>query len=213
MPTKHTVKIKTIQGQQRGDKDGYMIKGYDATNQEAFNKFIFETTQKGELTKVAEVIQVATPGSWYEFTCDDSKWKNATYVTPCAAPEGGAPPDENQAQSNRDTSSGGGGGGGKNRMTKEEWAAKDAAKELSMARHKALQTAAVSCAADGGKVTKAKMEQIEKMSHRFTSFLLTGDFEGKPAAPAPKEEAPVDTNTPESVDNTPTGGADDDIPF
>lgn len=213
MPSKVTVKIKTIESQDRGGKDGYIIKGYDSTNQQAFNKFIFETTQKGDLTKIAEVMQTATPGEWYEITVDDSKWKNATYAVKVSAPEGGEPPAKSSGGGGgySKKSSGGGGGGSSDRMSKEEWAAKDAKKELSMARHKALQVAVAACAADGGKVTKPKMEQIEKMAHRFTSFLLTGDFAGKLDTPAITKEEPKTES--DGVDNTPTGGADDDIPF
>ena len=101
-------------------------------------------------------------------------------------------------------------------MSKAEWAAKDAKKELGVARSVAVKSAVIACSADSAKVTKAKMEQIEKMANRFTSFLLNGDFEGKPEIPC----CPPTTSTKEPGDDDNVGDApgnpgpeDDDIPF
>ena len=97
---------------------------------------------------------------------------------------------------------------------------KDLKKEISIHRQAALKNAVVACSADGGKVTKAKMEQVEKMALRMTAFLDSGDFDGpmlKAGEPGPvANKEPGDEQGVPGMDDQPTPppvDQDDDIPF
>jgi hypothetical protein len=188
--------------------------GYDHTNNRGFKKLFFETKKDGGLTKNAELAQTLQKDDWVEVTMDDSSYKNVQTIRKIAEPAGGAA----AAASGPAPSSGG--GGGNDRMSKAEWALKDAKKELSMARHKAIEASAI--IAGGKGISKAVVDSIEKLAPRLTAYILTGDFAGEVVEPTlPKKETPADKE-PGDEQGTDTGAAagapgpspeDDDIPF
>jgi hypothetical protein len=112
-------------------------------------------------------------------------------------------------------------------VSKAEWAAKDAKKELGVARSVALKAAVTAVSADGKGFTAGKMKQIVKMIDGFTSYLINGDFEGKPVTEVVVPETPVvqTDNTPadqqpgddqaagQATDGGEKAPIDDDIPF
>jgi hypothetical protein len=208
MPSTIKVKVKAIENSTRGKFNGLEVSGYDATNNKGYKQFTFETTQKGDLTKVAEALQNVGAGDWIEIEQDDTKYKNITKVSKCAEPAGGSP------SGGGGSNSGGGGAGGNDRMSKAEWAEKDRKKEVSISRQSALKHAVA--AMGDAKLTKATAEAIEKLAHRFEAFLMTGDFNGTvdtPEKTKPVEKDPRPTDAREPGDDTPVTPADDDIPF
>lgn len=205
MPSTIKVKIKSIEPSTRGKFNGLEVSGYDATNNKGYKQFTFETTQKGDLTKVAEALQGVGAGDWIEIDQDDTKYKNITSVKKCAEPEGGAP---------AGGSGNSGGGGGNDRMSKAEWAEKDRKKEVSISRQSALKHAVAAVAGDGKAFTKASATSLEKLALRFEAFLMTGDFDGTIEAPVVKEDPrPKDDVKNPDDDSGPTTPQDDDIPF
>jgi hypothetical protein len=196
------------------------ITGYDHTNRRGFKKLVFETKKGTDtITKNAEVANTLKQDDWVEITMDDSSYKNVQSIKRIGQPADGDVP-----------SQGGGGGGtspgtsqrnhSSDKMSKAEWAAKDAKKEMGVARSVALKAAVSAVSADGKGFTKVKLEQIKKMIDGFTSFLLNGDFEGKPEVPTPQvpaDKQPGDdqNSEPPAVDapEIPEGPQDDDIPF
>jgi hypothetical protein len=201
------------------------LTGYDATERRGFKKLFFETKKDGGLTKNAETANTLKQDDWVEITMDDTSYKNVQSIRIIAEPAG----------SNVPSQAGGGGGGGNpsggsrggqdtsDKMSKADWAAKDAHHELGVARSVALKSAVAAVSADGKGFTGGKMKQIVKMAGGFTSFLLNGDFEGKPEVekPAPPPAPPVVTDKEPGDDQGQAGvneagdGApiDDDIPF
>jgi hypothetical protein len=214
MPSIVNVKVSNVGTIVRGDKNMVEINGYDLTNNKGFKKAFFETKRDGGRTKNAEISDGLTPGDFIEVTMDDTSWKNVQFIKKIAEPAGGASaPDMGKAPS-----SGGGGGGGSDRMSKAEWAAKDKAKELSMARHKAVQTAAAFCAIHDKTATAAAVTAMEKLAYRIEAYLLKGDFDADLDAPEP--EVSTVAETPASTEGNQAEGsatsppaADDDIPF
>jgi hypothetical protein len=203
------------------------LTGYDNTNRRGFKKLFFETKKDGGLTKNAETANTLKQDDWVEITMDDTSYKNVQSIKRIQEPAGSDVPSQGDSNPSR------GGGGGSSRgsgsgsssasdkMSKAEWAAKDAKKELGVARSVALKAAVESVSADGKGFTTAKMKQVVKAADSFTSFLLNGDFEGKPelAKPEPPPAPPVVTDrapgddqpgSPTAADDTPI---DDDIPF
>jgi hypothetical protein len=202
MPSTIKVKVKGIDPSTRGKFNGLEVTGYDATNNKGYKQFTFETTQKGDLTKVAEALQGVGAGDWIEIEQDDTKYKNITSVKKCAEPAGGAP------------AGGGNSGGGNDRMSKAEWAEKDRKKEISISRQSALKHAVAAVANGDAKLTKASADSIEKLALRFVAFLMTGDFDGVVEAPVEKNDPrPTQEDTPGPDDSSVAAPADDDIPF
>jgi len=214
MPSTIQVKVNSITPSTRGNKNGSEIAGYDVTNNKNYKTFVFELKQDGSPTVAGQVVDSMNPGDWFEAVVDDTKWKNIQSLKKIGEPAGAQVPSGGGAKSGGTGGSrkSSGGGGKSNDMTKEEWAAKDAAKELSIHRQSALKAAVNACAADGGTVTKAKVQQIEKMALRMVAFLSTGDFDGKVPEPvvAPEPTPPMPEPTPRDIN---PDMADDDIPF
>jgi hypothetical protein len=226
MPTIAQVKVNTVGTTVRGNSNMIELTGYDHTNRRGFKKAFFETKKDGGRTRNAEVSDNLKQDDWVEITMDDSSYKNVQSIKVIAQPPGGDVPSQGGGES---PTQGGGGGSSRgsssgssnasDKMSKAEWAAKDAKKELGVARSVALKAAISAVSSDGKGFTKTKMVQITKMIDSFTSYLLTGDFEGKlPEVPAPP--APPVTREPGDEQETPPvnedgSGApiDDDIPF
>jgi hypothetical protein len=213
MPSNVQVKVNSVGDVERGNFTMVEIKGYDHTNNKNISKSFFKTKKDGGMTKNAEKAGNLSPGDWIEMILDDSSYKNMQSFKPISAPAGG-----DAGASSAPSSGGGGGGGGNNdKMSKEEWALKDAKKELSMARHKAIEASAIMNSGKG--ITKAVVESMEKLAARLTAYILTGDFDGEvveptletiPAGKEPGDEQGVDTG---DAGATQTPGEDDDIPF
>lgn len=214
MPSTINVKINTITPSTRGDKNGNEIAGYDTTNNKTYKTFVFELKQDGSPTVAGQVVNTLSPGDWIECTVDDTKWKNIQNLKKISQPAGAQAPTSGGASSGGGNNRSSGGGGKADGMSKEEWALKDLKKEISISRQSALKAAVNSCAADGKTVTKAKMEQIEKMSLRMEAFLLTGAFDGDVSTAAAVADTPKpQTETPASTEGPTSGPGDDDIPF
>ena len=215
MPSKLHVKVKSVETTTRGQFNGFEIIGYDATNEKAYKNFVFEKTQKGELTKVAEVVQTLGNGDWIELTVDDSKYKNITFCQRSNEPAGFQEPTNTGSPSNGGGGGRSSGGGAKpGSMSKEEWAAKDQKKATDVARSVAVKTAATLFV--GEKLVKKTVETLEKLALRMEAFLLTGDFDGDVStvaaiADTPKAEEADDSTPPAPEAGDP--GQDDDIPF
>ena len=223
MPTIVEVRVNTINHttmtSKAGDPLNYVeLTGMDNTNSRGFKKKFFSTKKDGTATRNAEIADGLSKDDWVEITMDDSSYANVQTIRKIGQPSNvNEPANGSGGGGNAGGSYGTGGGGGGDKMTKADWALKDRIKELSMARHKALVTA-VALVGVVAKPSKATIKAIAKLADSFTSFLVTGDFEGKLEAPVVVEEPVVET--PAVVDapiNTegPTGdvGADDDIPF
>jgi hypothetical protein len=198
----------------RGGKNMIEITGYDHTNNRGFKKLIFSEKQGGGATVLSGVADTIQKDDWLEMTLDDTQYTNITHMKKISEPAGGnSVPDSTQGQSSS-------GGGKKSNLTKEEWALKDAKKELSMARHKAIEASAI--IAGGKGISKAVVESIQKLADRFTAYILTGDFNASVVVPELEKPVAQTDNTP-AVDNKEPGdeqGAggkpepgDDDIPF
>ena len=217
MPTTVQVKVNTVGSTVRGNINMVELTGYDHTNRRGFKKLFFETKKDGSLTRNKEIADTLNQDDWIEVTMDDTSYKNVQSIKKIAQPAGGDVPSQGDGGGSAPSGSG---GGGSDKMSKAEWAAKDAKKELGVARSVALKTAVTACSADSSKVTKAKMEQIEKMADRFTAYLLSGDFSGVPRIPAdvpadkqPGDEQGIDDGrSPGTEPDAPTP-SDDDIPF
>jgi hypothetical protein len=202
------------------------LTGYDATARRGFKKLFFETKKDGGLTKNAETANTLKQDDWVEITMDDTSYKNVQSIRIIAEPAGsnvpsqaGGAPASNQAAGGSSSAS-----GGSSKMSKAEWAAKQAKEALGIARSVALKVGIEAVSADGKGFTEKKMGQIKKMVTGFTSFLITGDFEGKlpevvvPAvSETPADKQPGDDQSqdgpptePPAADDTPI---DDDIPF
>lgn len=221
MPTIAQVKINTIQhttalsGQ--GNQLNYVeVTGYDATSRKGFKKRFFATKQDGTATAAAEVADSLNKDDWAEFVMDDSSYKNVTMVKKIAQPAGMEAPSQGGGQQQQSGSSSANDGGG--RMSKAEWAAKDARLELSIHRQSALKNAVVAMGSAAGKApTKAFVVGLEKLAVRMTAFLQYGDFDADLSAnvPAvPEQTPPANLDAPETSDaasRNPVG--DDDIPF
>jgi hypothetical protein len=164
---------------------------------------------------------------WVEVTMDDTSYKNVQSIRIIAEPAGQNVPSQAGGEQSGGGAPAAGGGTRANssdKMSKAEWAAKDTKKELGVARSVALKAAVAAVSSDGKGFTGGKMKQIVKMAGGFTSFLLNGDFEGKPEAdvPAPPPPPPVAGPNKEPGDDRAEGQAtdggekapiDDDIPF
>jgi hypothetical protein len=200
------------------------LTGFDATARRGFKKLFFETKKDGGLTKNAETANTLKQDDWVEITMDDTSYKNVQSIRIIAEPAGQNVP----SQAGGEQSGGGGGaptGGnprsanGSDKMSKAEWAAKDSKKELGVARSVALKAAVAAVSADGKGFTKVKAEQIKKMINGFTSFLLNGDFEGKPEPEVATPETPADKQPGDdraegqATDGGEKAPIDDDIPF
>jgi hypothetical protein len=194
------------------------ITGYDHTNNRGFKKLVFAEKQGGGATVLSQICDTIQKDDWLEITMEDGQYKNITHLKKIQEPAGGnSAPDSTQGQ----TKSGGGGGGGtKSNMSKEEWALKDAKKELSMARHKAIEASAI--IATGKGIGKAVVDSIEKLADRITAYILTGDFNAEVVIPKLKEAVAPTDNTPAEDNKEPgdeqgaggkPGPEDDDIPF
>jgi hypothetical protein len=199
------------------------LTGFDATARRGFKKLFFETKKDGGLTKNAETANTLKQDDWVEVTMDDTSYKNVQSIRIIAEPAGQNVPSQAGGEQSGGAPVGGNprSANGTDKMSKAEWAAKDVKKELGVARSVALKAAVAAVSSDGKGFTKVKAEQIKKMINGFTSFLLNGDFDGKPEAdvPAPPPLPPTVTDrqpgddqagSPTAADDTPI---DDDIPF
>jgi hypothetical protein len=225
MPSTCQVKVNTVKhtsqiGKANQTLNYVEVTGYDATNSKGFKKRFFATKKDGTATVNAEIADGLNKDDWCEFLMDDTEWQNVQTIKKIAQPEGLTAPDQGGGggSASSGSSGGGGGGGGSDKMSKEEWAAKDRKKEIGVARSVALKSAVLSCAADGAKVTKAKMEQIEKMADLFYNFLMGGDFNKKPADNIihnvpDKIKPPADVPGDVDGEERPPVTAEDDIPF
>jgi hypothetical protein len=199
------VSIKSVIEDTRGKYEGATITGYNKTDDKGFKQFVFSSGQGKELYDCAMDLN---GGDVAEITMEKKgSYENITKIVKIGSGGG-------------QQSRGGGGGGGSdkapsNKMSKAEWAAKDLAKERSITRQSALKAAVVACSADGGGVTKKKIEQIEKITKRFAAYLLMGDFDAIQSVPAIPEPPTTDSETPAppADQDTPPGPQDDDIPF
>ncbi|MBW2645207.1 MAG: hypothetical protein JRE23_03325 [Deltaproteobacteria bacterium] len=221
MPTSAQVRVNTVRSTVRGDSNMLELTGYDNTNRRGFKKLFFETKKDGGLTKNAETANTLKQDDWVEITMDDTSYKNVQSIKRIQEPAGSDVPSQGGGQS----SSGGGGGGQSktDKMSKAEWAAKDAKKELGVARSVALKAAVAAVSGDGKGFTKVKAEQIQKMIDGFTSYLLNGNFDGKPEpevvvpetpAEAPADKQPGDDRAAgQATDGGEKAPIDDDIPF
>ena len=210
MPSTVQVKVDTVGSTVRGSSNMVEITGKDLTNDRGFKKAFFETTKDGARTKNATIADGLSRDDFIEVTLDDSSYKNVQFIKKIAGPSGAS----EQASAAADTGNRGGGGGKSSGMSKEEWALKDAKKELSMARHKAIEASAI--IAGGKGITKTVVDSIENLAGRLTAYILTGDFNGEVVEPTLKVSKPVDEpvdpgNSGEGSDVP--GPEDDDIPF
>jgi hypothetical protein len=202
MPSIVNVKVSNVGTIVRGDKNMVEINGYDLTNNKGFKKAFFETKRDGGRTKNAEISDGLSQGDFIEVTMDDTSWANVQFIKKIAEPAGGASaPDMGSKPS---------GGGGSDKMSKAEWAAKDKAKELSMARHKALQTSAAFCAIHDKTATGAAVKAMEKLAFRMEAYLLKGDFDAELDA---SEPTPAPAEEPQPKQDADPSTPDDDIPF
>jgi hypothetical protein len=224
MPSTCQVKVNTVKHTTQNSKKGVQlnyveITGYDATNSKGFKKRFFATKQDGAATVNAEIADGLNKDDWAEIVVDDTEWQNVQFLKKIAQPEGLTAPDQPGGGGTPSGSPRAGGGGAADKMSKEEWAAKDRKKEIGVARSVALKASVTACAADGAKVTTAKMATIEKLADKFYNFLMGGDFNKKPADNIihnvpDKIQPPADDNNGGAGDGeSPPISADDDIPF
>jgi hypothetical protein len=210
----------TTQYSKGGKQLNYVeITGYDATNSKGFKKRFFATKQDGTATVNAEIADGLNKDDWAEIVVDDTEWQNVQFLKKIAQPEGLTAPDQGGGGGGGSAQLGGGGGGGtSDKMSKEDWAAKQRKEQISIARSVALKASVTACAADSKSVTKAKMEQIEKMADLFYNFLMGGDFNKKPADNIihnvpDKIKPPADVPGDVDGEERPPVHDDDDIPF
>lgn len=216
MPSNNTVRITTVGEIEKTSKAGknlqyVQITGYCHDTKKGFKKQFFATTQDGKATKMAEQAYGFSKGDWVNITMDDSSFKNVTQILAADQP---ADFDESMTQGGGGNSGGGGGyqkksygGGGKNQMSKEEWAAKDAKKEASIARSVALKEAVNLMGVVGVKKGDNNVDRALSIAKEFVLFLTNTSETAEPASP-PANNRPAD--------QTPAGDpgpGDDDIPF
>jgi len=211
MPVTVQVKVNTQGSTTRGNSNMVELTGYDHTNNKGFKKLFFEEKKSGGMTQAAQVAKTLVQDDWCEVTMDDSSYHNVTMIKKIAAPAG-APAESQGAGSSeranqRSFRGGGGGGGGSDRMSKEEWAAKDLKKDVSVARSVALK-AAVEMAGTG--INKTNVSAIQKLAPIFELYLLHGDFSYVAPEPVAKPEPVAQPDNTPDTDNEPE---DDDIPF
>jgi hypothetical protein len=156
MPTSMIVKVSGVEHKEEvsnntGNTLHYCyVKGYDHTAGKGCNKRFFSTKKNGDATKNAETADSLNPGDWIEMVLDDSSYQNVQTIKRSTQPadytEGDAPqssPSANPPAGGRAskpaTANRGGGGGGSDKMSKAEWAAKDAKHEASINRSVALK--------------------------------------------------------------------------
>jgi hypothetical protein len=209
MPTTAQVKVNTVGSTVRGSSNMVELTGYDHTNRRGFKKLFFETKKDGGLTKIAEAAQTLKQDDWVEITMDDSSYKNVQSIRRISQPADGDVPTQGGGGSYDKAATGG--AAKTDKMSKAEWAAKDAKKEMGVARSVALKAAISAVSADGKGFTKVKLEQIKKMIDGFTSYLLTGDFEGK--LPEPAAAKPAGNKEPGDDQGAPPAGTGDGVPI
>jgi len=214
MPSIVNVKVSNVGTIVRGDKNMVEINGYDLTNNKGFKKAFFETKRDGGRTKNAEISDGLSQGDFMEVTMDDTSWANVQFIKKIAEPAGGASaPDMGKAPAG----SGNPTGGGSDKMSKAEWAAKDAKKETGVARSVALKAASHIAASSGKGATKAIVDSMEKLAYRMEAYLLKGDFNAELDAccevSTPAETAPTSEGNQAEGSQTSPPADDDDIPF
>jgi len=210
MPVTVQVKVNTVGTTTRGNSNMVELTGYDHSNNKGFKKMFFEEKKSGGMTQAATVAQTLVQDNWCEITMDDSSYHNVTMIKKIATPDG-APAESQGAGSSGGGSSksysSGGGSGGSDKMSKEEWAAKDLKKDVSVARSVALK-AAVEMAGTG--INKTNVSAIQKLAPIFELYLLHGDFSYVAPEPVAKPEPVAQPDNTPDTDNEPE---DDDIPF
>jgi hypothetical protein len=202
MPTKLQVKVNTVTHTEQNGYNYVQVTGLDHTNNKGFKKRFFATKKDGSATKNAETADSLSKDDWVEFTLDDTSYKNVQSLKKI-----GAPADAGSVPSQGGNSGGGRSSGGSDKMSKADWAAKDANKERSMARHKALVVATDYCIAAGLKKGKDNVAGILDVAARFEEYL-------NPSSKQPGDEKATVTTTASvatEVETTPV--QDDDIPF
>jgi hypothetical protein len=222
MPTNAVVRVNTVRSTVRGNSNMLELTGYDATNRRGFKKVFFETKKDGGLTKNAETANGLKQDDWVNITMDDSSYLNVQSIQRCAEPEGVDVP----SQAGGAPAASGGVSGGTStapkadKMSKAEWAAKQAREALNIARDGALKAAVRAVSGDGKGFTKPKMEQVIKLSLSFAAFLFTGDFNGvaeitEPVVEVVETPAATTTRQPGDDAEVPINeiNTDDDIPF
>jgi len=181
------------------------IKGRNTADDSGFQTRTF-AEYKGNATKTAEALYGCKNGDYVELGMKkNGKYLNLDTVTKLdeEAPEN-TKPQESKGKSSGGSGSGySGGGGGSNKMSKAEWAAKDAKKEASIARSVALKEAVNVALAQQVFDT----DEIIDISVAFEGYLLKGrrTVGDEPAT----ENVPTNTGS----DDTPPDHGDDDIPF
>jgi hypothetical protein len=210
------VKVSNVGTIVRGDKNMVEINGYDLTNNKGFKKAFFETKRDGGRTKNAEISDGLSQGDFIEVTCDDTSWANVQFIKKIAEPAGGASaPDMGTAPA----AGGGTRANSSDKMSKAEWAAKDAKKEIGVARSVAIKSAALMCSGTAAAPSKKLVETMEKLAYRIEAYLLNGDFNADLAAVVEPEVSPkVETASPAEGNQAEgagpaSGSQDDDIPF
>lgn len=185
MPSTIKVKVKSVELSERGNKNGFEIVGFDATNKKGYKTFIFETTQSGDATKAGLVARDLQSGDWIECVVDDSKWKNIQTMKKTSAGTGGG-------SSSRGTGIMPSSGGGSKK--------KGEFRTVPMLNREVALTQAVKFS-EGKKVSADKLIDLAgKMENYLVNGLRT-----------PGDEAPVNEPTPPVEE--PTVTPDDDIPF
>ena len=212
MPTVQ-VRVNTINPDaKQGDYDAVEITGFDQTNNRGFKKKFFSTKKGTSIaTKAAEAAYGLNKDDWCEITMDDSSFQNVQSIRKIDPPSGAAAP----------TAGGGGGkpstgGGSSDKMTKAEWAEKDAKKDAAIARNSALKSAVELMKVVGKVKGKSTVQVVLDVAAQFEEYL-------NPPAREPgdeDEETPGRTTSPSgtTLDTTQTEGPvnspqDDDIPF
>ena len=213
MPSKVNVKVNNVTHTTKTARSGAVLNyvkltGFNATDNKGFSKEFFATKKDGSATKSAETADTLNQDDWVEITMDDTSYKNVQSIRPIQAPADAGSVPSQASQPVRNT-----GGGGSDRMSKAEWAEKDAKKEISINRSSALKQAVVLAASNSKGGTKANVDSIEKLTKRFFDYLMTGDFDGKAEELSKISETPAlktPAVTPDVVDPS---NDDDDIPF
>ena len=217
MPTVQ-VRVNTINPDaKQGDYDAVEITGFDQTNNRGFKKKFFSTKKGTSIaTKAAEAAYGLNKDDWCEITMDDSTYQNVQSIRKIDPPSGAAAPPAGSGGGSRPTSSAG--ASGSDKMTKAEWAEKDAKKDAAIARNSALKSAVELMKVVGKIKGKDTVKLVLDVAGRFEEYLNPPSREPGDEEP----ETPGRTTSPSgtTLDTTQTEGPvnppveeDDDIPF
>lgn len=198
MPTKVNVRVNTIQHttqqSQAGNTLNYIeITGFNETDNKGFKKRFFSTKKDGTATKNAETADSLNKDDWIEIVLDDTSYHNVQTLKKIAAPANASAPSQAGQPVGVGTVAG-------NKMSKGDWAAKDKAKNASIARSVALKAAV-----DFLNPAENGPQDVIDMAVEFEGYLLNGRR-------SPGDEAVTKETAPNGNTIT-TPVEDDDIPF